>query len=231
MRKLFAILMALALSVFPVALAETAEMPAEVQAFYDALTGKVVGADAGIAAGEIVHAADYETYCNTIPSGLIPVSISHSYYDEYYTWQYGDVCKVTVGCLGGVPAAYIVDGTMIDYASARPEVLEPVLALGEAYQEVYTGEREYIYGDDMLNEASSIKRAGGLLGDVMTLQEGDVQSSAFVFEMGFDFFSLQLRPCAAYEGLELSLEDYHKLSAMSLLQGGKNIAEAMLEMD
>jgi len=195
------------------ALAQEDPIPQKVQAFHDELNAQLAGWGVTLPETEITIHTGVETYAMEFNAYLIPFAMPRSYYDVIYTWKVAEQLNISVAYIGDRPAAYIMDSNCLLMRGGLNPYLETMYVFCDAFDSLYPGERADFSGDILISDVLAyddelIKQASTRYDDVFV--------SAFRYQGdGFllpEIYSLQLLPLAAYEGLEMPVEDYHQMA-------------------
>lgn len=227
MRKIISFVCALAMMLLAVpALAEDA-VPPEVQVFFDALN-KEMGTSF-----EAAYAADAFAYVENMPAGMASFTMSRMQYNSFYYYVLNNNTAVTVCCIDGVPAAYIMDFNVVNFIGADDTTHNLLQALPEAYFQAYPEYKDTFGGfhlmTDQLLETTYNEMSFG--SDLLEYEETIV--SSHMFNLGYRA-ALQLFPKATYGGLTfegepLTAENNHALSAKLALGMEYNLVKLSLE--
>lgn len=211
MRKIIALVCTLALILLAVPAAAEDDVPQQVQAFFDALN-KEMGTSY-----EAASTTDLLTYAEAMPVGMTSFTLSRMQYNSYYYFILGRDTAVTVCCVDGVPAAYIMDFSAVNFIGGDDATHALLQALPTAYFQANPECKDTFEGYDLVTQklldyAYSEMKFGS---DMLTYSETIV--SSHIFSLGYRA-TLQLFPRAAYDGLTfeekaLTAEENHNLSA------------------
>ncbi|MBQ8556093.1 MAG: hypothetical protein IJ438_09520 [Clostridia bacterium] len=192
------------------ACAEDVVIPQAVQDFYDAVNRALQNEGAQPVAAEITIHTDMESYPAQFDY-MWPLAVSRENYDTLYCWKIADEVIVTVAYIGDKPAAYILDSNGILMRGGWTPYKEALFAIPEAYETLYPAKRKGFDGEALLFD-----------GDVMSYDDQMTKQALIKFDNelvsiyrsgeGFnpEIYCLQLMPLAAYEGLEMTAEQYHE---------------------
>ena len=227
MRKIIAFVCALALMLLALpAVAEDA-MPQQVRTFFDALNKDM---DTSY---EVACAADTLAYAEAMPAGMASFTLSRLQYNGFYYCILDGDTAMTVCCVDGVPAAYIMDLNAINFIGAADTTHALLEALPGAYFQANPDYKDSFDGfdlmtDKLLQNAYSDMSFGS---DMLEYEETVV--SSHMFSLGCRTV-LQLFPRAAYEdltfeGKALTAENNHSLSASLALSAEYQLVMKSME--
>ena len=220
MRRIIAALLVLVFA-FASAQAEEAVMPEDVRAFFALLDERL--AEEGLPQeGEAAATADINSYVAAMPSHHASFALSRLQYDSWYCRKLSDNVAVSVLCINGRAAAYILDLDLIYFVAGEEVTHAALSAFADAYLDTHP-ETQRFYRDDLLaaplfdcmyDPSSSFASH--------TADYGDTVFSAHIISLG-QRTALQLFPTAAYDGAAfggepLSAALNHELSAYLALQ-------------
>lgn len=210
MRKFAALVCALALMLTALpCMAETA-VPDRVQTFFDSMN-MAMGTDYPVS-----FAADPLAYVEDMPAGMASFTMSRLQYNSFYYSVVTPNTAVTVCCVDGEPAAYILDLNAVNFIGADDVTHTLLLTLPYAYFQAQPECSDSFGGYDLMTtKLLETAYADMSFGSDM-LDYGDTLVSSHMFNLG-SRTTLQLFPRSAYDGLTfegepLTPESNHDLS-------------------
>ena len=227
MKKLISLLCALVMLVMAVPAGAETAIPPEVQVFFDGLN-KEMGTSY-----EAAYAADAFAYVENMPAGMASFTMSRMQYNSFYYCVLNNNTAVTVCCVDGVPAAYMMDLNAVNFIGADDTTHALLQALPEAYFQVYPEYMDAFDGFDLMTDKllENAYKEMSFGSDLLEYEETVV--SSHMFNLGYRTV-LQLFPKAAYNGLTfegapLTAENNHDLSASLALGIEYNLIKLSME--
>lgn len=236
----FILLLSLAIGIIPCCNAESA-IPAEVQAFYDALN-EILAVYGNAAEGEIIYAENYEVYNELEDTTFLTATLSRVQYDHFYYWRIAEDMMVTICYIGDNAVAYILDGTLLPVQAGIAPQFDAFSGFTDAYNTLFPAARNDFYSDSIIYYNEDLDESAAEPGTILStsIEYDDLLVTAHLlnsfdtywdpfFADRRDMFSIQLQPYAAYEGLETTAQENHDLTCYMMLEANLMILQGTLD--
>lgn len=217
MRKIIAFLLAVLLSL-SAACAEATPTPAA-EDFFAFLTEELASYSV-TPAGEVCFTTDQSAYIAGMPSNTLTFSMSRGQYDNWHYLPLSDTAAVTVCCINGNIAAYILDLNLLHYVGGDTITHAALAAFAAAFQRAHP-DAEAFSGDDLITPPMFDCMYSGSAFASDTAVYGNAIFSSHIFSlrqrMTLQFFPIDAYEGAVFEGQPLDAQANHDLSGASAL--------------